>query len=121
MNGIQITLVSGEKVSSLTMNEKLRFIIDKVREGQILILEKGLDPEEEAELIQRTMTEIDPEEFNGIEIESYPGDSSKLSFFDKLLGKKITRLTVIGPADQVRTIKKNKDTIQALLTLKKTN
>jgi hypothetical protein len=117
MTGIQMDLVSDDKMARMTPVEKVRFIIDEVKEGKILVLEKGLTPEEEAHLIEMTMTLIEPDDFSGIEMESYPSrvDTSKLG---KLFKKNTirTRLTVIGPADQLKTLKKGRDLISALVS-----
>jgi hypothetical protein len=80
-------------------------------------LEKGLTPEEEASLIEMTMTLIEPEGFSGIEMESYPSKTDT-SIFGKLLKKNTvrTRLTVVGPADQLKTLKKDRNMISALLS-----
>jgi len=48
----------------------------------------------------------------GIEVESYP---YKESFFSKLFGKKSGRLTLIGPANKVKTISKQEDLITAMV------
>jgi hypothetical protein len=117
MNGIQLDLVSEDKLAEMTPVEKVRFIIDEVKEGKILVLEKGLTPEEEAHLIEMTMTMIDPDDFSGIEMESYPSRVDT-SILGKLLKKNTirTRLTVIGPADQLKTLKKGRDLISALVS-----
>jgi hypothetical protein len=117
MTGIQMDLVSDDKMARMTPVEKVRFIIDEVKEGKILVLEKGLTPEEEAHLIEMTMTLIDPDNFSGIEIESYPSRVDT-SILGKLLKKNTirTRLTVIGPADQLKTLKKGRDLISALVS-----
>jgi uncharacterized protein len=115
MQGIQIDLISSEKLSSLTSLEKIHLILDHVRKGSIIILEKGLSPDEQSTLIEMTMREILPDGFNGIEIETYPSREQSPGFLQKLLGKSPseTRLTVIGPANQLRMIRKEKDIISA--------
>ncbi len=114
---IQMDLISEERLKDLTPMEKVRMILDEVRNGKILVLEKGLTPTEQNKLIELTMTQISPDEFSGIEIESYPSKPDP-TFFGKLLGKASvnTRLTVIGPANQLKTIKKSKDLISALVS-----
>lgn len=113
-------LLSEEKLAEMAPVEKVRFIIDEVRNGKILVLEKGLTPEEEANLIEMTMTLIEPDGFAGIEMESYPSKTDK-SFFGKILKKNPikTRLTVVGPADQLKTLKKDRNMISALLSEQK--
>ncbi len=117
MKGIQLDLISEDKLDGMTSMEKVRLILDEVRNGKILVLEKGLTPSEQTKLIELTMTEITPDDFAGIEIESYPVKQSD-NFFNKLLGKTSlrTRLTVIGPATQLKTIKKDRDLISAFVS-----
>ncbi len=117
MKGIQMDIISEDKLNGMTSMEKVRLILDEVRNGKILVLEKGLTPGEQTKLIELTMTEITPDDFSGIEIESYPVKQSN-TFLNKLLGKTSlkTRLTVIGSASQLKTIKKDRDLISALVS-----
>ena len=43
-DGVQIDLISGERLASQTSMEKIRMILDGVREGNIVILEEGSHP-----------------------------------------------------------------------------
>ncbi len=115
--GIKIDLVSGDRLSTMASMEKIRLILDMVRNGSIVILERGLTPEEEAKLIEMTMAEITPDDFSGIEIESYPC-KQRTTFLGKLLGKTTieTRLTVVGAANQLKTLKRDRDFISALVS-----
>ena len=107
MREVQMDLISGEKLEKMTSMEKIRLILDKVKTGKIVVLESGLTSDEEVRLIEMTMTEIRVDEFSGIEIESYPSKKEG-SFLDKLFGRTIKgRMTVIGPANQLRTIEKD--------------
>lgn len=118
-DGVQIDLVSGERMDGLTIMEKIRLILDSVHEGKIVILEAGLSPEEESKLIEVTMTEISPDEFTGIEIETYPGSASTESgFIGRLMGRPAAapKLTVIGPADRIETLHKDETLISALVS-----
>jgi hypothetical protein len=113
IGGVRIDLISEERLSKMTSMEKVRLILDDVREGTIVILEKGLDPEEQSRLIEMTMREIFPDGFNGIEIESYPAREEG-SFLARLLGRvPESRMTVIGPANQLKMIRKDRDLISA--------
>lgn len=116
-SGIQINLVSRRKLESLGSTEKIRFILDEVKQNKILVLEQALDPREEAALIQTTMSEIDPDTFIGIEMESHQ-DETPQSWMAKLLRRSgVTRssMSVVGPADKLRTVSKDGSTIQALI------
>ncbi|MFB6146296.1 MAG: DUF2073 domain-containing protein [Halobacteriaceae archaeon] len=116
--GVQIDLVSGQRLQELTSMEKIRTILDGVREGNIVILETGLTPEEESKLIEVTMTEINPDSFSGIEIETYPrSETADTSILGRLMGKQETsKLTVIGPANQIETLHKDESLISALVS-----
>jgi hypothetical protein len=113
--GVQIDLISEERLSRLTSMEKIHLILDDVRQGTIVILEKGLAPDEQSKLIEMTMREILPDGFNGIEIETYPSHEAAPGFLQRLLGRTSpeARLTVIGPANQLRMIHKDRDVISA--------
>jgi len=119
-NGVQIDLISGARMEDLASMEKIRLILDGVRDGNIVILEEGLSPDEESKLIEVTMTEISPDEFNGIEIETYPrSETADRSFLDRLMGRESTKkLTVIGPANQIQTLHKDENLISALVSRK---
>lgn len=118
MEGVRIDLISEDRMDDLTTMEKINLILNMVKDGSIVVLERGLAPEEEAKLIEVTMTSIH-DDFTGIEIESYPAKSNP-SLISKLLGRPstLTRLTVIGPANQLKTIKKDQDLISALVSSK---
>ncbi len=108
MREVHMDLISEEKMENMTSMEKIRLILDKVKKGKIVVLESGLTPDEEVRLIEMTMTEIRVDEFSGIEIESYPSKKTG-SFLDKIFGKAFKgRMTVIGPANQIHTIEKDK-------------
>ncbi len=117
MREVNMDLISGEKMEKMTSMEKIRLILDKVKTGRIVVLENGLSPEEEVRLIEMTMTEIRLDEFSGIEIESYPARRGG-SFFDRILGKSVKgRMTVIGPANQLRTIAKDRYQISTKVSI----
>jgi len=117
-DGVQIDLVSGGRMDGLASMEKVRLILDGVREGKIVILERGLSPDEESKLIEVTMSEINPDDFSGIEIETYPSSSAgKGGLLGRLMGgDDDNTLTVIGPANQIETLHKDEDLISALVS-----
>jgi hypothetical protein len=113
---VQINMISASRMQSMNTMEKIRLILDDVMRGHIVILEKGLDPMEEAKLIEFTMIQIRNDTFSGIEIQSYPRDK-KPSVISKIFSRDAdSRMTVIGPANRLKTIKKEKDLISALIT-----
>jgi hypothetical protein len=76
-----------------------------------LVLEHGLTPVEQANLIEHTMKEIEHDTFIGVEMEGYGQDSP--TFFQKLFGiSKKPRITLIGPANLLKMVKKDNNMIQ---------
>ncbi len=117
-NGVKINLISSRKLDSMSSEEKLRFIISEVKKGTVLVLERGLTATEEINLIKATMSEIDHQTFIGIEMQSYSSDdlASRGGFFSRLLGRaKVPKMSVIGPANLLKTIHKNGSMIQAMI------
>lgn len=117
-DGVQIDLISAERMDELPSMEKIDMILDGVHDGKIVILEDGLSPDEESRLIEQTMSKISPDGFNGIEIETYPRSRTRDdSFIDRLMGRRSTsKLTVIGPANQIQTLHKDENLITALVS-----
>jgi len=112
--GISVNLVSRHKLEELSSTQKLKFILDEVQKGKILVLEHGLTPMEQTSLIEQTMKEINQDTFIGIEMEGYSED--KPTFIQKFLGMiKKPRMTLIGPADLLKTIRKDNDMIQTMI------
>lgn len=114
IQGVQIDMISAERVSKMTSYEKIRLILDDVHQGCVVVLEKGLTPEEQGKLLEATMMEIAPGSFSGIEIETYPASDNR-GAFSKLFGRKTQapRLMVIGPVDQLKMLSKEKDRLIA--------
>ncbi|SIR93340.1 DUF2073 domain-containing protein [Natronorubrum thiooxidans] len=118
-DGVQIDLISGERMDGMATMEKIRMILDGVHDGNIVILEEGLTPDEESRLIEVTMAEISPDEFNGIEIETYPkSETRNSSLLGRIMGgdESAAKLTVIGPANQIETLHKDETLISALVS-----
>ena len=110
-NGISFNLVSRQKLNELTSDEKLKFILKEVKKGKILVLEYGLTPMEQTALIEDTMREIEHDTFIGVEMEGYGQDAP--TFLQKLFGSsKRPRMTLIGPADLLHTVRKDSKMIQ---------
>ena len=113
-NGITFKLVSRSKLEGLSSEEKLKYILKEVKKRKILVLEYGLTPIEQTSLIENTMKEIDQDTFIGIEMEGYSED--KTSFLQRVFGIiKKPRMTVIGPADLLKTVHKDNDMIETTI------
>ncbi|KYK24651.1 hypothetical protein AYK24_05865 [Thermoplasmatales archaeon SG8-52-4] len=110
-DGISFNLISRQKLGELSTDEKLNFILKEVKKGKILVLEYGLTPIEQTSLIENTMREIEQDTFIGVEMEGYGQDNP--SIFQKILGiSKKPRMTLIGPADLLKKIKKDNEMIE---------
>lgn len=109
--GISFNLVSRNKLDRLSSDEKLRFILNEVKKGKILVLEHGLTPLEQTSLIENTMREIEQDTFIGVEMEGYEPENP--TFFQKIFGiNKKPGVTMIGPADLLKTVHKDNNMIQ---------
>ena len=113
-NALKMDFVSSEALKNSTNMEKISMIVDKVKEGDLLVIEGGLTPSEEAELIETTMREIDIENFVGIDI--YTLEKDKSSFFG-LSKKKTIGITIIGPANVMKTVKKRENFLSMIANL----
>lgn len=119
----EIEILSQGELERISTTEKISRIIASVKDGNIIILESGLNPDEESRLVERTMMDIEPDGgFSGIEIESSrdPSDSHNSdTLIERLrklanLEKDSNYLTIIGPENNMETLK-GKDSISAII------
>lgn len=106
--------LSSDALLSRSSMEKISMIIERVKGGDLVIIEGGLTPEEEAELIETTMREIDIENFMGIDI--YTLEKDKKTFFG-ISTKKIVGLTIIGPANVMKKVNKKSNFLSMIANL----
>jgi len=103
----RVDFVPYAETNDLSENEKIRYILSKVMRNTILVLENGLTPAEEMNLIIKTMRKIDFNEFVGLKFFSFDsGDDFKLA---KLFGRgsKNRVFTVVAPNEAV-TVQKDR-------------
>ena len=112
---IQLDFISSDFLTNKRPIEKIDFIIQKIKKNVIVVLEEGLTPQEETELIETTMREIDAKDFHGIEF--YRIDHQPSTLRDKLAsyisGKK-SGMTIVGPTRMVEAIKRDPNGISML-------
>lgn len=120
-NGIKINLISERKLAEYSSDGKVNFVLNQVKDGVVLVLERGLSAEEEIQLIKKTMHEIDQDTFIGIEIESYNEDDVRKNWIKRLFSRTVrsARMTVIGPANYLKTIHKDDKVVQAMILTNK--
>jgi hypothetical protein len=113
-NSLKMDFLSSDALKNRTSMEKIAMIVDKVKNGDLLVMEGGLTPNEEAELIETTMREIDVENFVGIDIYTLEKDQS--TFFG-LSKRKTVGITIIGPANVMKTVKRKSNFLSMIAQL----
>lgn len=135
---LKFDFVSSAVLESKPRDKRINFILNKVKDGTILVTDGVMSPEEEMELIKETMRRVD-DGFPGIEvaslkkpvsgiakwIEKFSEQKDKVKiFFASLRGEKKvstslkTGLTLIGPAKYIRQVKKNPTSFSILTEVK---
>ncbi|MBW3004380.1 DUF2073 domain-containing protein [Candidatus Woesearchaeota archaeon] len=108
------------EIASLSSVGRIRKLLNIAKQNKIVLLQGRLKKDEETELIKATMEEIN-REFKGIELavinpkqEDTGGfEKIKSDFVEMLLGDR-SGMTIIGPANVVKSIKKDPDKIELL-------
>ena len=121
---LTLQFIPHHEISGLDMNGKIQKILKSVKEDKIILIEGRLHPQEESELIRRTMEVID-KRFRGIEICSVDYQPRNMQLSEKikksianLLLNKNSGMTIIGPATVVKEIKKDPNKVE-LFTMEK--
>ncbi len=108
------------EIADLSSIGRIRKLLNIAKQNKIVLLQGRLKKDEEVELIKATMEEIN-KEFKGIELavinpkqEDAGGiDKIKNDFMELLLGDR-SGMTIIGPANVVKSIKKDPNKIELL-------
>jgi len=120
---LTIQYVPFEEVSDLDSERKIQKLIRIVKQNKLVLMEGTLTSQEEADLIEETMETID-NKFKGVEITSLNPlekntkqiqDRLKQIFMEAIFGRR-RGLTIIGPANIVREIRKDPNRIQLFLS-----
>ena len=115
------------EIEPLSSNRRIAKLLTGVKKNKIVLMQGRLKPEEEAALIQKTMEEVS-KEFRGIELCTINQEKKNKDNFQQLeqlftkwlVGDRDS-LTIIGPANIVKEIKRNPDKIELLThNIKKT-
>ena len=125
MSELTIQFVPRAEIMSLSVDARLKHLIDIVKKEKIALVEGQLKKEEEAKLIADTMGSIN-QKFKGIELAVIYPQHLSLTWIQKLrstlanvlLGQK-SGLTIIGPATVVQEIKQDPEKIQLFTVDKK--
>lgn len=108
------------EIQDLGSIKRIQKLLKIVKNDKIVLLEGRLRSHEEAELIRKTMEEID-ESFKGIELLVVNQETHDEAFFKRIksmfvnliLGNRIG-FTIIGPATVIKEIKQDPGKIQLL-------
>jgi len=121
-DGVTIEFLSKEGLSEDEFDDKLKFILEKVKDNAVLVLEEAWTPEEKRKLIENSMEEVD-DDFPGVEFMGFDAYSSRFAkakqvFYDKVLDQKYRRgLTIVGNSRVMEKIKEEKDSVSFLAKL----
>jgi len=119
LKGLSIHIMPYSEIRELTITERVKKILNLILGNRVVILQGRLRPEEEIRLIEDTMAMVDHiKTFKGIELAVV--DSNKEEGFFLKMRRGIARgltgesgsLTVIGPANVVKEIKKDPSKIE---------
>ncbi len=120
---LTLQFVPYHEIEGLSSSSRVEKLLGIAKENKIVLLQGRLRKEEEAHLIRATMEEIS-REFKGIElsviypstVQNFAGPVGKIKhgMMNLLLGDR-QGMTIIGPANYVREIKKDPDKIQLFI------
>ena len=118
---LTLQIIPYSEIYSLRSVGRIRKLLNLAKEDKLILLQGRLRQEEEAELIKATMEEIN-KDFKGIELAVIDNMSGKTSRFDKLRNNLLNMmmgnrqgLTIIGPANIVKKIKKDPKNLQVII------
>jgi uncharacterized protein len=120
---LTIQYMPREELSGLDSEKKIQKLLRIVRQNRVVLMEGTLSSKEETDLIEETMATIDSR-FKGVEISAFnpseknsklPQEKLKQLFVNLLWGRR-RGLTIIGPANVVREIKKDPNKMQLFLS-----
>jgi len=118
---LTLQFIPFQEIEKLDSKERINKLLKVVKEEKIILLEGSIKPEEQSELIRRTMEDIN-DKFKGIEISPIYFENKEDKDFIKKIKEKLLNLllgdrkgfTIIGPATIVKEIKQDPDKIQLL-------
>lgn len=117
-NGVKIEFLSKMSLQDKTFDDKLDMIMNTVKDENILVLEEALNPEEKAELIEKSMEETG-EDFPGVE---FSGFDSRDGWMERILSALTGSpnkdgLLIVGSAHVMEKIEEDKDAISLMAKL----
>jgi len=117
---LEIQVLPFEKIARLGKEQRIKRILSLIENNKIIILDSRLDPEEETELIKKTMENIN-KRFPGIEIGVLGIDKTTnkfRAFIEKIFFGHRRGLTIIGPANIIKDIKQDPEKLILFMQMK---
>ena len=114
---LTLQYVSSDELTNLDSEKKLQKLLKIIKQDKIVLMEGKLTNKEEADLIEMTMEQID-RKFKGIEIASLEPNARKdlgnflKDSFIKLFFGSTRGMTVMGPANIIKEIKRDPNKLQ---------
>lgn len=123
IKGLSLHVIPFTEIKGLSISDRIKKILKLIVANKIIILQGRLRVEEEIRLIEDTMAMVDHiKSFKGIELAVIDSSEGKVSIMDKFkhgLAKRLTgessALTIIGPANIVKEIKKDPRKLEVML------
>ena len=124
-DGVTIEFLSRERLGDEEgFTEKLEFVLEKVKDDAVLVLEEAWTPEQKRKLIETSVEQAD-EDFPGVEFMGFnasdsPIERMKNMVYDRFLNEQYRRgLTIVGNSRVMEKIKEEPDTVSFMAKLEK--
>ena len=121
---LTLQFVPFEEINSLAPEKRINRLLDIVKKDKIVLLQGRLKPSEEAWLIQKTMEHVS-KDFKGIELCTIYPELREQKVFSQMKGLLVKflmgsrdGLTIIGPANIIKEIKRDPGKIELLTNIK---
>lgn len=112
---IKFSFIPFYAIADKTSEEKIKTIVEKTKENVILILEGALTPEEEATLIREALSNVDTENYFGVEFISMHSQSNSLrERIASMISGRRSGITLIGPKKIIEDMKREQNYILLL-------
>lgn len=116
---ITFEVFSYSEIMNLSPEERKEKIIKNAKNGKIILIQGRLSSKEEMELIKTALLHVN-NHFKGIELAVLEPKAEYKSFLDKIRyklikmfgGNMIEGITIVGPANLVREIKRDPSQVQ---------
>lgn len=114
-DGVKIEFLSKITLRDMDFDDKLEMIMEEVQEGNIIVMEEALSPDEKKDLIQASVERAD-EDFPGVE---FSGFDPQGGWFERIV-QTITGsnpregLLIVGSSRVMKKVEEGKDAISLM-------